>query len=92
MINTKADLSEISWEPEDPGEVLLDSIRRRGVAIPVHVNRTEHGYVCVDGRKRLTACRILSAEDPSFQKVEVMLMNDYSKAGSAYWGNTLNHH
>ena len=45
MINTKADLSEISWEPEDPGEVLLDSIRKRGVAIPVHVNRTEDGYV-----------------------------------------------
>ena len=92
MINTIADLDEISWEPEDPGEELIESIHKRGIAIPVHVNRTDHGYVCVDGRKRLTACRILAAEDPSFQKVAVMLMNDYSKAGSTYWGNTLNHH
>lgn len=92
MINTIVKLDQIEWEREEPGEVLLDSIRKRGVAIPVHVNRIENGYACVDGRKRLTACEMLAREDPRFCKVEVMLMNDFSKSGSSFWGNTQNRH
>ena len=83
MINTIVDLNEITFEEEDPGR-LVDSIKVRGVAIPVAVDRTEHGYCCVDGRKRLTACLRLSKEDPRFARIPVVLMNDYSKAGSGF--------
>lgn len=92
MINTIVDIHEIDFEPEDPGEVILDSIRKRGVAIAVQVNRRDDRYVCVDGRKRLTACRILAEEDPKFRRIPIMILNDYSKAGSAFWGNTQNLH
>lgn len=91
MINTIVDLQDISFEEKDPGS-LTDSIRTRGMAIAVQVNRTEHGYVCIDGRRRLTAAKILSRENPRFARIPVVLMNDYTKAGSAFWGHTQNHH
>lgn len=91
MINTIVNLSEIEYEPCDPG-MLLESIGKRGVAIPVEVNRKDGGYVCIDGRKRLSACAILAKSDVRFARIPVVLMNDYSHAGSAFWGNTQNHH
>ncbi len=91
MINKTVHLDEIRFEYSDPG-TLVDSIRRRGVAIPVQVNVTDTGYECIDGRKRLSACRILSEEDASFEKIPVMILNDYSKSGSSFWGNTQNKH
>ncbi len=91
MINTIVDLDEIVYEPEDPGN-LTESIAKRGVAIAVEVNRTENGYVCVDGRKRLSACALLCRKDERFRRIPVVLMNDYSKAGSLFWGHTQNHH
>lgn len=91
MINTIVNLDEITYEPEDPGN-LLESIEKRGIAIAVQVNRCEHGYVCVDGRKRLSACAVLAEKDPKFRRIPVVLMNDYSKAGSLFWGHTQNHH
>lgn len=91
MINTIVDLYEITYTEEEPGN-LVDSIRKRGIAIPVAVNRTAEGYTCVDGRKRLTACAYLCKEDVKFARIPVVLMNDYSKAGSGFWGNTQNHH
>lgn len=92
MINTIVDISEIDYEREEPGEVILDSIGKRGVAIAVQVNRKDDRYVCVDGRKRLTACAILSETDEKFRRIPIMILNDYSKAGSAFWGNTQNLH
>ena len=91
MINTILDLSEIRYEYEDPG-ALLESISVRGVAIPVQVAHDEDGFYCVDGRKRLSACGILAREQDRFRRVPVMIVNDFSKAGSAYWGNTRNRH
>lgn len=92
MINKKVSLSEIIWEECEVSEELIGSIRTRGVAIPVKVNETEDGYECRDGRKRLTACRILSQENERFARVPVMILNNFTKAGSAYWGNTQNKH
>ena len=91
MINKKVNLCEIQYETK-LDEALLESIAKRGVAIPVKVNVVDDGYECVDGNKRLTACSILAKTNPKFEQVLVMIMNDYSKAGSAYWGNTQNHH
>ena len=91
MIITKTDIGEIRYTEKDPGE-LTESIRMRGVAIPVQVNRTEDGYVCTDGNRRLTACAALAEEDPKFRRVPICIRNDYSKSGSGYWGNTQNRH
>ncbi|MCR5449110.1 MAG: ParB N-terminal domain-containing protein [Solobacterium sp.] len=92
MINKKVPLDEIRWENCSVSEDLVSSIRQRGVAIAVKVNETEEGYECVDGRKRLSACRTLAQEDQRFQAVPVMILNNFTKAGSAYWGNTQNRH
>lgn len=91
MINTIVNLNEIQYEYQDPGN-LTESIRTHGMAIAVQVNVTEHGYVCVDGRRRLSACAILAKQDPKFSRIPVVLMNDYSRAGSSFWGNTQNLH
>lgn len=86
MINTMVDLKDIRFEERDPG-ILFNSIRERGMAIPVHVKKVANGYICTDGNRRLTACKMLG-----MVRVEVLLENDFSKAGSSFWGNTLNHH
>lgn len=91
MINTIVDIDQIHFEQVDPGN-LLDSIAKRGVAIPVQVNVRDGYYECTDGRRRLSACRILCADDQKFRRIPVMLMNDYSKAGSGFWGDTRNKH
>jgi ParB-like chromosome segregation protein Spo0J len=91
MINTIVDIKDIQFREEDPGK-LLDSIEKRGVAIPVQVNVRDGYYECLDGNKRLTACKRLIEKNEKFRKIPVVLMNDYSKAGSGFWGNTRNHH
>ncbi len=91
MINKMIAVSDIQFE-ECLDEALLASIRKRGVAIPVKVNVVDGGYVCVDGNKRLTALKRLANENEKFLRVNARILNDYSKAGSAYWGNTQNHH
>ena len=92
MINTTVKIDEIEFEEEKPDKALVESIRKRGIAIPVHVIRTENGYRCADGRKRLSACLILRKEDERFADIPVMIQNDFSKAGSSFWGNTQNMH
>jgi ParB-like chromosome segregation protein Spo0J len=91
MINTIAPLSEIRYQTKDPGE-LTASIRIRGVAIPVQVKKRDGYYECVDGRRRLSACALLSREDPKYARIPIMILNDFSKSGSSFWGNTQNHH
>ena len=91
MIIKTVALDEIQFTETDPGE-LTESIRRRGIAIPVQVNRTDDGYICIDGARRLSACRILSRENDKYSRIPVCIRNDYSKAGSGFWGNTQNHH
>ena len=86
MINTTVRLEEIQFTEKDPGN-LLESIAERGIAIPVQVNARDGYYECVDGCRRLTAAKMLGKE-----KVPVMILNDYSKAGSGFWGNTQNRH
>ncbi len=91
MINTVVDIDQIRFEEKDPGH-LLDSIEKRGMAIAVAVNRKDGYYECVDGHKRLSACKKLSLKNEKFRRIAVMILNDYSKAGSTFWGNTQNHH
>lgn len=92
MINTIVPIESIEYEPEPVSAELLESIRTRGIAIPVRVNETERGYRCEDGRKRLSACALLLKEDPRFSRIPIMILNDFRKAGSSFWGNTQNHH
>ncbi len=90
MINTTVNLDQIDFTETDPGD-LLESIRIRGIAIPVQVLRSQDRFVCVDGNKRLTACRLLRNEKPGVDRVPVFIKGDYSKAGCAFWGPK-NHH
>ncbi len=76
----------------EPDDKLIDSIRIRGVAIPVRVIIKDNKYVCVDGQKRLSACALLGKEEEKFLQIPIMILNDFSKSGSSYWGNTQNHH
>ncbi len=92
MINKKIPLDTIAFERVETDEAFLDSIRTRGIAIPVRVRKTENGYECADGRRRLSAAEKLRSLDPAFDSVPVMIVNDFSKAGSAFWGNTRNRH
>lgn len=92
MINKTVDLESISFERVDVPKELLESIYKRGIAIPVRVNEIDTGYECIDGKKRLSACLILQEQDEKFKRVPVMIANNFSKAGSAFWGNTQNHH
>ncbi|MBR3349486.1 MAG: ParB-like nuclease domain-containing protein [Solobacterium sp.] len=91
MINTLVSLDDIRFEMKDPGN-LLESIRIRGIAIPVQVNARDGYYECVDGHKRLSAAMMLRNEKESLNRIPVMNLNDYSKAGSGFWGNTQNRH
>ncbi len=91
MINKKVPLDQIRYETKETGNLLL-SIRERGVAIPVQVDEEENGYVCIDGHKRLSACALLAEEDSKFAMIPVMIRNNYTKAGSGFWGNTRNKH
>ena len=90
MINTTVLLDEISFEEEDPGD-LLDSIRIRGIAIPVKVAHDGDHYCCVDGRKRLTAAKRLRNEKTGIERIPVFICGDYTKAGCTFWGPK-NHH
>ena len=92
MINKMVDIKEIRFPSVACDANLLESIRKRGIAIPVQVNVCDDGYVCVDGVKRLNACSILRQENEKFSRIPVLILNDYSKAGSAFWGNTQNRH
>lgn len=91
MINTIVDIEEIRFEEVDASS-LIRSIEKRGVAIPVQVNVRDGYYECVDGNKRLSACKQLMQLHPKFRKIPVVFMNDYTKSGSGFWGNTRNHH
>ncbi len=91
MINTIVTLEEIHYQTKDPGD-LLESIRKRGVAIPVQVKARDGYYECVDGNRRLSACAALKKENPKFDRIPIMILNDFSKAGSSFWGNTQNLH
>jgi ParB-like chromosome segregation protein Spo0J len=91
MINTIVKLQEIHYETKAPG-ILLESIRKRGMAIPVQCNARDGYYECVDGNRRLSALALLAKEDPKYERVEILILNDYSKAGSSFWGNTQNLH
>ncbi len=92
MINTIVDIEEIRYMDKPVPDKLLESIRTRGLAIPVRVRTTEDGYECLDGHIRLSALHQLMQEDEHFRRVPVMLVNDFTKAGSGFWGNTRNKH
>ena len=52
----------------------------------------DKGYECIDGHKRLSVLSDLSKIDVKYNYVIVMIVDDFTKAGSGYWGNTRNKH
>ena len=92
MINKIVPLSKINYEEKSYDTSLYDSIQTRGIAIPIRVRQEEDHYVCVDGHKRLSVSAKLAEKNEKFSRIPIMIMNDFSKAGSAYWGDTQNKH
>ena len=92
MIQKKVKLSKIRYNTVNVDQDLIDSIRKRNIAIAVKVRCDDDHYECIDGHKRCSALAILAKEDAKFNDVSVTICNDFSKAGSAYWGNTNNKH
>ena len=92
MIQKKININEITFDRVPYPEELKQSLKNRGVAIAIKVRVTDDGYECVDGHKRLTILEELAKDDDRFGHVACTLVNDFSKAGSAYWGNTQNKH
>ncbi|MEG0734726.1 MAG: ParB/Srx family N-terminal domain-containing protein [Anaerorhabdus sp.] len=73
-------------------EELVTSIEARGIIIPVKVECIDGDmYRCVDGHKRLNACKQIEDKTNCEFEVFCMLVNDFSKSGSTYWG-ARNHH
>ena len=92
MINTIVTIDEIQYETVAVSQELIDSIKNHGIAIPIQVNQIANGYVCVDGNKRLSARQIISQSDVRFKRIPICILNNFSKSGSGFWGNTQNHH
>lgn len=92
MILKYLPLEEIRYQKRDYPIELKQSIINRGIVIAVKVKVTEDGYECVDGHKRCTILKELSTSNDKFKRVPCTLINDFSKSGSAYWGNTQNRH
>ena len=65
-----------------------EAMKRTLDALPSTISKYIRPYQAI----RRTAAALLAAEDERFARIPVVLMNDYSKAGSAYWGNTRNRH
>ena len=87
MINKKIDINSIKFVYTKYDEVLYESIKNKGLFIAVKVCINGDDYICIDGNKRLSVLK-----DLGIKEVFVMIKNDFSKAGSMYWGNTRNKH
>lgn len=87
MINKKIKINEIKFTYKPYNNSLLESIKARGICLPVKVNEENDSYICIDGHKRLSVL-----QDLNIDYVVVMINNDFSKAGSSFWGNTRNKH
>ncbi len=92
MINRLIELKDIKFNCINFDIDLYESILKRGILIPIRVRLKDDVYECIDGHKRLSVLKELSKTDEKFNKVMVMIVNDFSKAGSGYWGNTRNKH
>lgn len=77
----------IHYQKMEINPELINSIKNRGISLAIKVKCVEDGYEVIDGHKRCNACEMLGIEE-----IPCVLTNDFSKAGSAYWGNTKNHH
>ena len=92
MINKIVNINDIVFKEVEYGDELYDSILNRGVAIPIKVIKKDRKYECIDGNKRLSILKKLSKINKKFEKVYIMIVNDFSKSGSGFWGNTRNKH
>ncbi len=85
-------IDNISCEDSEYSEKLKSSLECIGLNFPIHVKQEEHGYICVDGKKRLNAIRSILQNDPKaskFQKIPILIV---SRARTAPPYHLHNHH
>lgn len=51
---------------------LKESLIRIGVSFPIRVRKTEQGYECIDGHKRLSCIHDMMRENPAFAKTQTI--------------------
>jgi len=78
---------QIKYHQTAYDQALVASIKRVKIQIALKIKLTSTGYECVDGNKRLS---IINDYQLDF-KIPCLLVNDFSKQGSSYWG-AMNHH
>lgn len=79
----KIDLEKIKPNPFQPRtifegiETLADSIREKGLLQPVTVIKlTDDEYILIAGERRLRACKLIQANDPSFSQIDAIVHED----------------
>lgn len=86
--------TEIEYEPCEYDPALEASLIRIGCSFPLHVEVHKDTYVCVDGRKRLTALHALDEQgrlEAKRRLVPVMIINEGDLRSTPHHGMR-NHH
>lgn len=68
---------------------LKQSLLRMGQGFPILVKKTDTGYLCLDGHKRLSAMKDILQEQPMSKFTSVKIILNTARSTS---GTTKNHH
>lgn len=88
------DYEEIQYQPDLYDHSLAESLIRIGCSFPLQVELRNHAYVCVDGRKRLSALHALDRQgrlEAKRRLVPVMIINEGDLRSTPHHGMR-NHH
>lgn len=71
---------------------LYRSLKRIGLNFPIQVGKSEQGYTCIDGHKRMSAIADILQEDTSITKFEIIpaLVKEHARSEAPY--HLHNHH
>lgn len=88
MFVKKIEISAIRYQTKNYDDVLLKSLQTKGNLISIKVTAYEDYYECIDGHKRLSC---IIAESLEIKEISAVIINDYSKQGSSFWGSRNQH-
>ncbi|MFI3283962.1 MAG: ParB N-terminal domain-containing protein [Erysipelotrichaceae bacterium] len=77
------EIEKIKYTPCSYSSELTQSLKEKGILVSLRVNKTNDGYQCIDGHKRLSC---INLEKLAIKEVSAVIVNDHSKQGSRYWG------
>lgn len=84
----KVTIDQLLYIPCELSSFLIESLTRQGQTFPLRVKQVEeHIYQVIDGNKRASYFKHYAPTT----LISVDIINDFTTAGSNYWGNK-NHH